>query len=249
MTLFDYALLVPPAGLGRRELDTPDQSHSGLPLHPNDDVVLRASGVELVAKRAMDVVGSAASLVVLLPLLIAITAAIKTTSRGPVLLRQKREGLGGRLFAMYKFRTMYDGEGDIAGTNQATGSDARVTTIGRLLRRTSMDELPQLLNVLLGQMSLVGPRPHVPNMLAGGVPYGELVPDYGKRHVAKPGMTGWRRPTGLEGRRRIATAPSLACTTTWPISRTGALPLIAGSWCGRWSGNLLLPAAADYPSS
>lgn len=198
MTLFDSMLLEGFAD--RRQLSAP-ASQSGLPLElrPDSQVSLVASPAALGIKRALDIFGSAITLVLLLPLLLVVAVAIKTTSRGPFLLTQKREGLGGRLFEMYKFRTMYADWCDRSGTVQATGNDPRVTPIGRFLRQTSIDELPQLLNVLLGQMSLVGPRPHVPDMTAAGVLYRQLVPQYEQRLTAKPGLTGWAQANGLRG--------------------------------------------------
>lgn len=173
---------------------------SGLPLRvANSDALAGTDQGKLAVKRAMDLVISLVSLIALLPFLLVVVALIKITSRGPIFFRQQREGLDGQAFNIYKFRSMYAGQGDISGRNQTVGDDPRVTPFGRFMRTTSIDELPQLFNVLIGDMSLVGPRPHVTGMLAAGVVYDELVPYYSKRHAMKPGITGWAQANGLRG--------------------------------------------------
>ncbi len=145
-------------------------------------------------KRTIDVIGASVALVVLLPLLLILAAAVKVSSRGPVLFRQKRIGREGEVFRMFKFRSMVVGADSVKdalrGRNEAEGGlfkidqDPRVTRVGRLMRRISLDELPQLLNVLRGEMSLVGPRPLVPDEDA-------LIEGWQRRRLAvKPGMTG-----------------------------------------------------------
>ena len=155
--------------------------------------------IQFTAKRAVDIAASGASLVALAPVLLMIAAAIKLESRGPALFRQHRTGLNGQLFGILKFRSMYTDLGDPTGVAQTVDDDRRITRTGRLLRRTNLDELPQLWNVLVGDMSLVGPRPHVPGMLAAGKPYEELVEGYEHRHMMRPGLTGLAQCRGLRG--------------------------------------------------
>lgn len=146
-------------------------------------------------KRAFDITGAALLLIVFSPFLLMVAIAIKLESRGPVIFLQRRRGLNGRTFVIAKFRTMSVMEN---GTKvvQATQNDARVTRVGRWLRMTSVDELPQLVNVLLGQMSLVGPRPHA---VAHDLKYGALISTYDQRSLVKPGITGWAQINRCRG--------------------------------------------------
>lgn len=153
------------------------------------------SDIELITKRVFDLVLATAGLVALLPLLALISISIKLSSPGPVIFRQHRHGFNRRKFAIYKFRTMNVQENG-SRVAQARRNDARVTSLGRFLRATSIDELPQLVNVLLGDMSLVGPRPHA---CAHDEEYAQLIGNYAFRHHIKPGITGWAQVNGLRG--------------------------------------------------
>jgi Undecaprenyl-phosphate glucose phosphotransferase len=154
------------------------------------------TGWGIVVKRAEDVALGILLLLLFLPLMLAIAAAIKFDSAGPVLFRQKRLGFNNNAFEILKFRTMVHVPGPELEVPQAQRNDPRVTRVGRFLRRTSLDELPQLLNVLQGNMSLVGPRPHA---LAHNDQYAALIGGYLGRHRVQPGITGWAQVNGLRG--------------------------------------------------
>jgi Undecaprenyl-phosphate glucose phosphotransferase len=151
--------------------------------------------IERTLKRTIDIVFALLGLLILYPLIVATAVAIKLDGPGPVVFRQRRNGFNGRQFVIYKFRTMTVLE-DGAVVFQATKYDRRVTMIGRLLRRSSIDELPQLFNVLRGDMSLVGPRPHA---LAHDDEYRGVIANYAFRHHVKPGITGWAQINGFRG--------------------------------------------------
>ena len=185
---------------------------SFIPVGPTSDFVRRPShligkstcieiqrapldALERGLKRSIDVFCALVGLILSLPLLSIIAVMIKLDSPGPVLFRQKRCGFNGRPFDIYKFRTMSVLENGPA-IDQATPLDSRVTRLGRQLRRASIDELPQLLNVLNGSMSLVGPRPHA---LAHDTHFDKIVSNYAFRHHVKPGLTGWAQVNGYRG--------------------------------------------------
>ena len=146
-------------------------------------------------KRAIDVLLAGFALLLFLPFLIVVSAAICLESPGPAIFRQRRTGYRGQVFTILKFRTMTVTE-DTGAIRQATKNDQRVTQLGALLRKLSIDELPQLWNVLKGDMSIVGPRPHA---LAHDEHYGALIPTYVARFRAKPGLTGFAQVNGFRG--------------------------------------------------
>jgi Undecaprenyl-phosphate glucose phosphotransferase len=152
-----------------------------------------------VAKMCEDRVLSAILLLFAFPLITVIALAIKLDSSGPVFFRQRRHGFSGRVFEAMKFRTMYTAQTDTLGAQLTRRNDPRITRVGRFLRRTSLDELPQLFNVLRGDMSLVGPRPHPLAAKAANVPYQDAIGNYALRHRVRPGITGWAQVNGWRG--------------------------------------------------
>jgi polysaccharide biosynthesis protein PslA len=152
-----------------------------------------------IIRRTMDILLALAALAIMgIPMLM-IAAAIRLTSKGPALFRQERIGLDRSRFVMLKFRTMHCGADASGSWHQATRDDPRVTTVGAWLRQTSFDELPQFLNVLMGSMSVVGPRPHAPGTCAAGRPFEAITDRYAARHCVKPGMTGLAQVRGWRG--------------------------------------------------
>ena len=158
-------------------------------------------------KRLQDLVLASIGLVLLSPLLLIIALLVRLDSPGPALFRQRRHGFNQEEIVVWKFRSMLHASADATASRQVTADDDRITRVGRLLRATSLDELPQLLNVLRGEMSLVGPRPHAIGMKTGAVESARLVADYAHRHRIKPGMTGWAAIKGSRG--PMHTAPEV----------------------------------------
>ena len=153
------------------------------------------TGINAINKRAFDILTSAVILTLISPVLLTIAVMIKLSSDGPVIFKQRRYGIDGEEFLVYKFRTMSVCE-DAAVITQATQNDVRVTPLGAILRKTSLDELPQLFNVLNGSMSVVGPRPHA---IAHNEHYRKIIRGYMWRHKVKPGITGWAQINGYRG--------------------------------------------------
>ncbi len=150
-------------------------------------------------KRFIDVCGAALLLVPLIPLFLVVAICIRIDSTGPIFFCQLRSGQFGRPFKIFKFRSLHVAQADTAAETLVMAGDRRVTRVGHIIRKYSIDELPQIVNVLLGQMSLVGPRPHAPRAKADGRIYAEVIPEYMLRYRVKPGMTGWAQVNGWRG--------------------------------------------------
>ena len=152
-----------------------------------------------VAKRLQDLVVGSTALFFAAPIMLLVAIAVKLDSPGPIFFRQRRHGFNNEEIVVWKFRSMRYEASDAKATRQISTDDDRVTRVGRFIRKTSLDELPQLLNVLAGEMSLVGPRPHAIGMKTGDVESSRLVSEYAHRHRMKPGMTGWAAINGSRG--------------------------------------------------
>lgn len=177
------------------------QRSAGIPvgLPPAEVSLEQPRTVQLALKRAFDIAASATALLMLTPLFLIVALMIRLDSPGKALFCQERWGKDCKRIRVYKFRSMRTDMLDVTGVRQTVKGDPRITRVGAILRKTNIDELPQLLNVLKGDMSLVGPRCHVIGMLAAGIPYEELVPGYHQRHVMRPGLTGLAQMRGLRG--------------------------------------------------
>ena len=167
----------------------------GLPVI-NIRYVPLSNTLNAVAKRAVDIVGSLCGLIVTSPLLLIVAILIRATSKGPIIFSQERIGQHNHAFKMYKFRTMYVQDTKEEKKGWTTKNDPRVTKVGRILRKTSIDELPQLFNILIGDMSLVGPRPERPQYVEK---FKEEIPRYMIKHQVRPGLTGWAQINGYRG--------------------------------------------------
>ena len=172
------------------------------PLAPLDPVV--DSERRAFSKRLQDLFIGVPALLLLTPVLLVIGLAVRFSGPGPVLFRQRRHGFNNEEIVVWKFRTMRHETADHRAERQVVANDDRVTPIGRILRSTSLDELPQLINVIKGEMSLVGPRPHAIGMKTGDVESAQLVADYAHRHRIKPGMTGYAAIKGSRGPMHLA---------------------------------------------
>lgn len=175
----------------------------GVGRHGRDYTLVVARGPLSLANRAkkrlLDVAVTLPALVFLAPLMLLVALAIRVTSPGPVFFKQQRVGRGNQMFNILKFRSMYDKQCDAAGHASTGRDDKRVTPVGKFIRATSIDELPQLINVLIGDMSLVGPRPHALGSRAGDKLFWEVDPQYWHRHALKPGITGLAQVRGFRG--------------------------------------------------
>jgi Undecaprenyl-phosphate glucose phosphotransferase len=176
-----------------------------------------------VAKRAFDIVFSLVGIVLFSPVMAAAAIAIKLESKGPVIFRQKRHGFNNEIIDVYKFRSMYTDQCDPTARNAVIKNDPRVTRVGRFIRKTSIDELPQFFNALFGTLSLVGPRPHAVSAQSHNKLYHEVVDGYFARHRVKPGVTGWAQINGWRGeidndeKIRMRTEHDLAYIENWSL--------------------------------
>ena len=176
---------------------------NGLPVI-NIRYVPLTNTINKMAKRLVDILGSAIGLILLSPLLIVLAVLVKITSKGPIIFKQERVGLHNKKFYMYKFRSMKVQTEAEERKGWTVKNDPRVTKIGAFMRKTSLDELPQLWNILVGDMSIVGPRPERPQFVEK---FKEEIPRYMIKHQVRPGLTGWAQVNGYRGdtsiRRRI----------------------------------------------
>ncbi len=191
----EVTLLVDPVGAGERHAALDRLARAPLAaLDGRVDADRRAFN-----KRIQDLAVGAVALVLLSPVLALTALAIRLDSPGPIFFRQRRHGFNHEEIVVWKFRSMRHEAADATASRQVTSDDDRVTRVGRIIRSTSLDELPQLFNVLKGEMSLVGPRPHAIGMKTGAVESARLVAEYAHRHRMKPGMTGWAAVNGSRG--------------------------------------------------
>jgi Undecaprenyl-phosphate glucose phosphotransferase len=157
------------------------------------------NGWDQFMKDTLDRAIALIAIIVLSPVMLVVALAVRCESKGPIIFRQKRFGFNNELVQVFKFRSMYTDMSDASASKLVTKGDPRVTKVGRIIRKTSLDELPQLFNVLQGQLSLVGPRPHATQAKAAGTLYDEVIDGYFARHKVKPGITGWAQINGWRG--------------------------------------------------
>ena len=157
------------------------------------------NGWDQFMKDTLDRAIALAAIVALAPVMLIVALAVRLESKGPIIFRQKRFGFNNELVQVFKFRSMYTDMNDASASKLVTRGDLRVTKVGRIIRKSSLDELPQLFNVLQGQLSLVGPRPHATQAKAAGTLYDEVIDGYFARHKVKPGITGWAQINGWRG--------------------------------------------------
>lgn len=154
------------------------------------------NALNLFAKRTMDILGSLIGIIITSPIMLVVALAVKFTSEGPIIFKQERVGLHNKTFMMFKFRSMEVQKTTEEEKAWSTRNDTRVTKVGKIIRKTSLDELPQLFNILVGDMSLVGPRPERPQFVEK---FKEEIPRYNVKHQVRPGLTGWAQVNGLRG--------------------------------------------------
>ena len=157
------------------------------------------NGWDQFMKDTLDRAIALVAIVLLSPIMLVVAVAVRIESKGPIIFRQKRFGFNNELVQVFKFRSMFTDMSDASASKLVTKGDPRVTKVGRIIRKTSLDELPQLFNVLQGQLSLVGPRPHATQAKAAGTLYDEVIDGYFARHKVKPGITGWAQINGWRG--------------------------------------------------
>lgn len=191
----DVSLVIDQAGEGGRQRTLSHIANAQLAQVSGEPADIHRAGV----KRAQDLVVGAAALLLGWPIMAAVAVAIKLDSPGPIFFRQRRHGFNNEEILVWKFRSMRAEAADFAAVQQVRAGDDRVTRVGRFIRKTSLDELPQLFNVMAGEMSLVGPRPHAVGMKTGQTESARLVAEYAHRHRMKPGMTGWAAIHGSRG--------------------------------------------------